>query len=171
VSEWTTAIHEAAHVAVCWALRFEPIGATIVPSGRCLGRTWFDVGESDSLVHLAAVALAGRVAESVLEGGFEKARINWFASRDPDVEAAVRLLERERDPLFARRISEGSARLNLVSRWNFVEAVAEELFRLGEIGGERKFLERGRVDPTRRLAVVGDSRRGTSPDRRPKGST
>jgi hypothetical protein len=91
-------------------------------------------GQCDNPAHVAAILMAGSLAEARVTNGSD--RVNWFRD-DVDTNNARNLLDGEPDPLRARRYAETLARATLIGNWPAVLGIADELVqsRLKNIDG------------------------------------
>jgi hypothetical protein len=91
-------------------------------------------GQCDNPAHVAAILVAGSLAEDRVTNGSN--RVNWFRD-DVDTTNARNLLDGEPDPLQARRYAETLASATLSANWPAVLGIADELVqsRLKNIDG------------------------------------
>jgi hypothetical protein len=103
-------------------------------TSRGLAQSNIRNGQCDNPAHVAAILVAGSLAEARVTNGSN--RVNWFRD-DVDTNNARNLLDGESDPLRARRYAETLASATLTANWPAVLGIADELVqsRLKNIDG------------------------------------
>jgi hypothetical protein len=134
-TDYAVAVHEAGHLFTAWAFGAEVRGAAVIHTTTGLGQSFLRRGTCDNPAQVAAILLAGALAEARLTNG--SSRVNWFRD-DVDTNNARNLLDSESDPLIARRYSESLANSVLLTNWPAVLGIADEMVqsRLKNIDGD-----------------------------------
>jgi hypothetical protein len=133
-TDYAVGVHEAGHLLTAWALGAEVRGAFILHTSRGLAQSNLGTGQCDNPAHVAAILVAGSLAEDRVTNGSN--RVNWFRD-DVDTNNARNLLDGESDPLRSRRYAETLASATLSANWPAVLGIADELVqsRLKNIDG------------------------------------